>query len=57
MRPGNNGKSKMAEWAKRPTSAKNNGNHISFLPSRMLLKCSEGTSETFPDPRSKKEIH
>ena len=47
--------------AKRPTSAKNNGNHISFLPSTMILKCSEGmyvtyTSEIFPDPRSKKKV-
>ena len=37
------------------------GNHISFLPSTMILKCSEGmyvtyTSEIFPDPRSKKQV-
>ena len=38
-----------------------NGNHISFLPSTMILKCSGGmyvtyTSEIFPDPRSKKQV-
>ena len=38
-----------------------NGNHITFLPSTMILKCSEGmyvtyTSEIFPDPSSKNQV-
>ena len=43
------------------TLAKEKGNHISFLPSAMLLKCSEGLyltykSEIFPDLRRKKQV-
>ena len=38
-----------------------NGNHISFLPSTMIVKCLKGmyvtyTSEVFPDSRSKKQV-
>ena len=47
--------------AKCLTSAKENGNDVSFLPSTMFLKCSEGmyltyTSEIFPDPRRKSQV-
>ena len=42
-----------------PNVIQKNGNHISFLPSTMILKCSERTyvtytSEISPDPCSKK---
>ena len=55
--PGNKWRSK----AKCLTSAKENGNHISFLPSTMLLKCMDGmylayTSVIFPDRRRKMQI-
>ena len=52
-----NGKYKMAERGQVSNFSQRNGNHISFLPSTMILECSERmyvtyTSETFPDPRN-----
>ena len=56
-----NGKFKWRSKAKCLASAKENGNHISFPPSTMLLKCSEGmyltyTSAIFPDLRRKTQV-
>ena len=51
----------MAERGQVSNFSPKNSNHISFLPSAMILRCSEGmyvtyTSEIFPYPRSKKQV-